>query len=183
MIVGIKGEIVKKEPTFLHIESFGLIYEVNVSINTSNEITEDSVKLLITQIIKEDSNTLYGFLSEEEKGIFDRLIKINGVGPKVALAICSTFTPDIFLDIVSSQDVTRLKKVVGIGPKSASRILVELSDFTIDISGGADQAKSEAIMALESLGFKRDLIIKALAKESGDSATLVKVGLKKLSKL
>ncbi len=182
MIVGIEGEIVEKEPTYLHIRVGGLIYEVNVSLNTSNAITSESVKLFVSQIIKEDSNTLFGFSSKAEKSIFDRLIKINGVGPKVALAICSTFSPEEFINIVNSKDVSMLKKVPGIGPKSANRILVELGDFEIDLSS-VDKSKADAIMALESLGFKKDLIIKALANESGDSATLVKIGLKKLSKV
>ena len=182
MIVGIEGEIVEKEPTYLHIRVGGLIYEVNVSLNTSNAITSESVKLFVSQIIKEDSNTLFGFSSKAEKSIFDRLIKINGVGPKVALAICSTFSPEEFINIVNSKDVSMLKKVPGIGPKSANRILVELGDFEIDLSS-VDKSKSDAILALESLGFKKDLIIKALANESGDSATLVKIGLKKLSKV
>lgn len=182
MIVGIEGEIVEKEPTYLHIRVGGLIYEVNVSLNTSNAITSESVKLFVSQIIKEDSNTLFGFSSKAEKSIFDRLIKINGVGPKVALAICSTFSPEEFINIVNSKDVSMLKKVPGIGPKSANRILVELGDFEIDLSS-VDKSKADAILALESLGFKKDLIIKALANESGDSATLVKIGLKKLSKV
>jgi Holliday junction DNA helicase RuvA len=183
MIVGIEGEIVEKEPTYLHIRVGGLIYEVNVSLNTSNSITSEYAKLFVSQIIKEDSNTLFGFSSKAEKSIFDRLIKINGVGPKVALAICSTFSPEEFINIVNSKDASMLKKVPGIGPKSANRILVELGDFEVDLIESVDRAKTEAIMALESLGFKKDLIIKALANESGDSATLVKIGLKKLSKV
>jgi Holliday junction DNA helicase RuvA len=185
MIVGIEGSIERKDPTYVHLNVNGLIYEVHVSINTSNAIQESRVKLYVTQIIREDTNALYGFREMNEKKMFDTLIKINGVGPKVALAVCSTFTPETFARVVSSKDVGMLKRVPGIGPKAASRILVELADFIVD---GSDEntaagAMGEAVMALESLGFKKEAIQKALAGVSGDTATMVKEGLKKLQRL
>jgi len=93
MIVGIEGSVERKDPTFIHLNVHGLIYEVFVSINTSNMINEKSVKLYTTHIIREDAQLLFGFAQINEKKMFDTLIKINGVGPKVALAICSTFSP------------------------------------------------------------------------------------------
>ena len=132
MIVGIKDKIEKKEPTLLHIDVNGLVYEVFVSLNCSNKIIENNISLHTTHIIREDSQTLYGFIDINEKKLFDTVIKINGVGPKVALAICSTFTPSSFSQIVTSKDISMLKRVPGIGPKGASRILVELSGFVID---------------------------------------------------
>jgi Holliday junction DNA helicase RuvA len=186
MIVGIQGKIEKKEPTFLHINVNGLIYEVFISINCSSSIITNDVKLFTTQIIREDTNSLYGFLDINEKKLFDTVIKINGVGPKVALAICSTFTPSSFAQIVSTSDVGMLKRVPGIGPKGASRILVELSGFVVD--GNSDENSntinaSEAVMALESLGFKKDNINKALKGCTGTTtAELVKEALKNLQK-
>ena len=188
MLVGIEGVVELKEPTLVHINVNGLIYEVNISINTSNKINDKRVKLLLTQIIREDANLLYGFLDRDEKRMFDTLLKINGVGPKVALAVCSTFTPQTFAKIVSSKDVSMLKRVPGIGPKAASRILVELADFIVD-SPNEDTPSSnntniiEATMALESLGFKKDAIKKALNGESGSTSELVKIALKKLQRL
>ena len=186
MIVGIEGEIVHKEPTLLHIFINGLTYEVNVSINSSSAITGSVAKLFITQIIREDANLLFGFVSKDEKKMFNTLLKINGVGPKVALAVCSTFTPETFAKIVSAKDVGMLKRVPGIGPKAASRILVELADFIVSGDGetdGAGKSILEATMALESLGFKKDAIKKALNGESGTVQELVKVGLKKMQRL
>lgn len=186
MIVGIQGTIEHKEPTFLHINVGGLIYEVFVSINTSSAIESKEIRLHTTQIIREDSNMLFGFLSKDEKKMFDTLLKINGVGPKVAIAICSTFAPDTFSKVIASKDVGMLKRVPGIGPKAASRILVELADFIIDSSDGGEissNSQIEASMALESLGFKKDEVKKALVGLSGDTATLVKEGLKKLQRL
>jgi len=186
MIVGIQGKLEKKEPTLLHINVNGLIYEVFVSINCSSAIISDDVKLHTTQIIREDTNTLYGFLDNNEKKLFDTVIKINGVGPKVALAICSTYTPTSFAQIVSTSDVGSLKRVPGIGPKGASRILVELSGFVVDGNsddGGINSCASDAVLALESLGFKKDAINKALnGCSSTTTSDLVKEALRRLNK-
>jgi len=181
MIVGLEGKIEKKEPTNLHINVNGVIYEVFVSLNCSNKIEKDNIKLLITQIIREDSNTLYGFLDKNEKKVFDTLIKINGIGAKVAMAICSTYTPQKFSEIIATKDINMLKKVVGIGAKSASRILVELSGFVIDTDEKDTKDRNDAILALESLGFKKEQIKKALLGLEGDTPTLVKKALKRLS--
>ena len=185
MIVGIEGTVERKEPTFVHLNVNGLIHEVYVSINTSNSIAQTKVKLFVTQVIREDSDNLFGFMDLNEKKMFDTVLKINGVGPKVGLAICSTFTPSTFAKVVASKDVSMLKRVPGIGPKAASRILVELADFIVDGNeeSGHFGALGEAVMALESLGFKKDAINKALQGASGDTSTLVKVGLKKLQRL
>jgi len=184
MIIGIEGTVERKEPTFVHLNVGGLIYEVHISINTSNTIIESKVRLFVTQVIREDANLLFGFMDQDEKRMFDTVLKINGVGPKVGLAICSTFTPTTFAKIVASKDVSMLKRVPGIGPKAASRILVELADFIVDGEEDSSTASNmEAVMALESLGFKKAMIEKALAGCSGDTATLVKEGLKKLQRL
>ncbi len=185
MIVGLEGIVEKKEPTFVHLNVGGVIYEVNISINTSNSIKDKRVKLLIRQIIREDANLLFGFIEANEKKMFDTLIKINGVGPKVAMAICSTFIPATFARVVTSKDVGLLKRVPGIGPKSASRILVELADFIVDgeANNVIDSSMNDAILALESLGFKKEQIKKALNGATGDVSSLVKHGLKKLQRL
>ncbi len=187
MIVGIEGKIERKDPTLLHINVGGLIYEVHVSINCSSKIDKNNERLYTTHIIREDSQTLYGFLDPNEKKLFDTVIKINGVGPKVALAICSTFTPTSFAQVVSSNDVSMLKRVPGIGPKGASRILVELSGFIIE-TGNKEQDKNasfalEASLALESLGFKKDVVSKVLKTcDAINTSDLVRQALKKLQK-
>jgi Holliday junction DNA helicase RuvA len=185
MIIGILGEVVKKEPTLLHLKTAsGLTYAVKISLHSSASIEDKTISLHTTLIVKEDAHTLFGFVSENEKMMFDRVIKINGVGPSTALAICSTFTPESFSKAVVAQDVAAIKMVPGIGPKSAKRILVELGDFTLAGQEDASSVSmSEAIMALESLGFKSESIKKALTGVSGeDTQTLIKEALKKLSK-
>ena len=186
MIVGLKGNIEYKEPSFVHIDVNGVIYEVFISLQTFSALPKKEVNLFTTHIIREDAQLLYGFIDMSEKKMFARLIKINGVGPKVAMAICSTYTPSQFATIINNKDMNGVKKVPGIGPKSAGRILVELAGFDSELisSNGESpktQAFSEATEALESLGFKKDKISKALSTcEGSDTASLVKGALKLL---
>ena len=186
MIIAIEGEVIKKEPTALAIKTaMGLTYEVKVSLNCSSSFDADFISLHTTHSIREDSQTLFGFLDEREKIMFDRVIKINGVGPSTALAICSTFTPESFAQAVLSDDINMIKTVPGIGPKSAKRILVELGDFDFGSEEKSDtiQAMNEATMALESLGFKKESIKKVLKTvDEITTATLIKEALKKLSR-
>ncbi len=186
MIVGIVGTVEHKEPTVVHINTHGVIHEVHISINTSNQITDRQVRLFVTQVIREDAHLLFGFMDKNEQKMFDTVLKINGIGPKVALAICSTFTPGTFARVVAAKDVAMLKRVPGIGPKAASRILVELADFIVDghdEEGSHSGAVGEAVMALESLGFKKEAIQKVLTGLNGDTSVLVKEGLRRLQRL
>jgi len=184
MIAMLDGKIVRKEPTLLWLKVSGVTYEVNISVNCYNELAGADAELFITQIIREDANLLYGFLNKNEKKMFDSLIKISGVGPKAAMAICSTYGPSTFSEIISSGDMANLKRVVGIGPKTAGRILVELGGFSVDDGSPKNIAASEAAMALESLGFRREEIVKAMQGLSGgDTGLLVKEALKKLQRI
>jgi len=187
MIVGLKGRVVHKEPSLVHVDVNGLVYEVFISLQTFSALPKDEVSLFCAHIIREDAQLLFGFLDMSEKKMFERLIKINGVGPKVAMAICSTYTPAQFATVLSNKDVKAVQKVPGIGPKSAGRILVELNGFDAEIlvTNGANpsssQIFSEASEALEALGFKKDKISKALSACDGeDTASLVKGALKLL---
>lgn len=183
MIIGIDGEVIKKEPTFVHLKtSSGFTYKVNVSLFCSNEINLGEIFLHVTQIIREDANNLYGFKDNDEKRVFDTLVKVNGVGPSTALAVCSTMSPSDFAGALTSNSVEAFKKVPGIGPKSAKRILVELSDFELQSDSlGQNSSINETIMALESLGFKKERIRKVLSTCSGtDTSSLIKEALKKL---
>jgi Holliday junction DNA helicase RuvA len=184
MIVGLNGKIVHKEPSCVHIDVNGVVYEVFISLHSFSAVGSDKVSLFTMQIIREDANLLYGFVDMSEKKLFARLIKINGVGPKVAMAICSTYTPTQFGTILNNKDLKAVQKVPGIGPKSAGRILVELNGFDAEMLqtnslSSASISYNEATEALESLGFKKDKISKALAAcEADDTASLVKGALK-----
>jgi len=188
MIVGLNGTVVYKEPTFVHIDVNGVVYEVFISLHSFSAIGSDEVKLFTTQIIREDAQLLFGFLDVAEKKLFARLIKISGVGPKVAMAICSTYTPNQFATVINNKDINGVKKVPGIGPKSAGRILVELNGFDVELVSSGEAPKSlafnQASEALEALGFKKDKISKALSACSGeDTPSLVKEALKLLQTL
>jgi len=184
LIVGLIGEVIKKEPTLLYLQVGGVIYEIFISLNTSSAIEKKEIKIHTTHIIREDDEKLYGFATKAEKEMFDRLIRLNGVGPKVALAICSTFTPQKFVEVVQNKDISMLKKVPGIGPKSAKRILVELGEFSLQEQIPQNSAFLEAQMALESLGFKKEQALKALEGcSASDTAGLIKEALRKIQKI
>ncbi|MCH5322661.1 MAG: Holliday junction branch migration protein RuvA [Helicobacter sp.] len=192
MIIGLEGEIALKEPTRLALKCGGVIYEVFVSLQTSNQISQkvgEKITLLITHIIREDAWNLFGFLKSDEKTLFDTLIKINGVGPKVAMAILSTYSPQSFAQMVGSNDIKAMQRVPGIGPKSAGRILVELSGWSLELSKTAaipkeDSSLHQVVLALESLGYKNEAIQKAiLGLEPNEVGQMVKAALKKLQNL
>jgi Holliday junction DNA helicase RuvA len=188
MIVGLEGKILYKEPSFVHLDVNGIVYEVFISLQTFSALPKDEVSLFTTHIIREDAQLLFGFLDMSEKKMFARLIKINGVGPKVAMAICSTYSPSQFATLINNKDMNGIKKVPGIGPKSAGRILVELAGFDEELLtnesntlSSSSLAFSQASEALEALGFKKDKIVKVLSSCSGeDTSSLVKEALKLL---
>ncbi|MDD6056373.1 MAG: Holliday junction branch migration protein RuvA [Helicobacter sp.] len=189
MIIGLEGEVFLKEPTRVAIKCAGVIYEVLISVQTSNQIKAkigEKLMLHTTQIIREDSQSLFGFYEIAEKMLFERLIKISGVGPKVAMAILSTYTPQSFAKVVESNDVKSMQRVPGIGQKSAGRILVELSGWSLelvqnDTNLAQDSNLHQVILALESLGYKGDAIKKATKDlESGEVGAMIKAALKKL---
>ncbi|WP_086224293.1 Holliday junction branch migration protein RuvA [Campylobacter devanensis] len=182
MIKAIEGLITKKEPTQLWIKCAGITYGVNISLFTSAALQKgENIELYITQIIREDANLLYGFLKESEQRIFELLLKVNGIGASTAMAVCSSLNPDEFSAAVINGDDAVLKRVPGIGPKTARTLIAQLSDAKlVEISSAS--SSSEAFMALESLGFKRDKISAALAKcTSNDTASLIKEALKILA--
>ena len=185
MIVAIEGKVVKKEVTYLYVKTnSGLTYKVYVSLFTVGTVIDEGVLLHTTQIIREDQHSLYGFWDEREKKVFDTLIKLNGIGPSTALAVCSTLSPDDFAQALVTQNVDAFKMVPGIGPKSAKRILVELGDFSLQLGQDSSMQGSmlDAAMALESLGFKKEMVKKVLATcQASDTQALIKEALKKLS--
>lgn len=183
MIAGLIGSVYKRGVGGVLFNVNGVIYEVSMSLNALPSIKENDT-LLITQIIREDSIALFGFLSKDEKDLFDNLIKINGIGPKVALSICSAFKPAEFLNIANSNDFTTLKKVPGIGEKMAKRIIVEISGKLGNIAQlNLPQSKIDALNALESLGFKNSEILKMIENTTATSTeAIIKEALQGLKK-
>lgn len=170
MIAQINGTIVSKNPPEIILDVLGVGYELICPMSTFYSLQEVKDKILLyTQlIVKEDSHTLYGFVTKDEKNSFRELIKVNGVGPKAALAILSSLNIQSLIKCIEEEDVKVLSLTPGIGKKTANKIIIELKDridrlttTTINLENSLvknlnnqDFNKKKAIDALQSLGFK-----------------------------
>jgi|AntRauTorckE5430_2_1112549.scaffolds.fasta_scaffold30476_1 Holliday junction DNA helicase RuvA len=198
MITYIKGNITHKSPTYVVVEAGGIGYHINISLHTYALIEKlETVKILIHQHIKEDSHTLYGFSESIERNLFRHLISVSGVGPSTAQLMLSSMTPDEMRVSIIGEDVTALKRIKGIGAKTAQRIILDLKDKLLKdggeegLSGHVTQAdntvREEALSALVALQFNRIHAQKALNKvlkaQTGITQVenLIKLALKELS--
>ena len=168
MIGHLKGRIINKNPPEVLIEVEGIGYEVLCPMSTFYELDNLSEDILLfTHLsIKEDAHTLFGFITKDEKNVFRELIRVNGVGPKVALAILSNLSVRSLVQCISTEDADLLAKTPGIGKKTALKLIVELQDRLgkLELSGSLVSSKEfkqssnpnsrQAIEALQSLGFK-----------------------------
>lgn len=165
MIGSLNGLIISKKPSEVLLEVNGIGYEVYIPLSTSFKLpsVDQTVQLLTHLIVREDQHTLYGFITEDERKLFRALIKISGVGAKLALTILSGINVEGFIRSVQMQDVDTLVHLPGIGKKTAERLLVEMKD---KIGQMGDIALNDAIEskdlriiqeahnALTSLGYK-----------------------------
>lgn len=172
MIDYIKGTITQITPTFLTIETGGVGYFINISLNTFTKMeSRNDYKILVHEVIREDSHQLFGFADKEERDIFRQLISVSGVGAGTARMMLSSLSSAEIEKAVIGSDVNTLKSVKGIGLKTAQRIIVDLKDKigkqtgTGEIFALADNTKrEEALSALVMLGFARSAVLKALEK-------------------
>ncbi len=131
MIVQLTGTLLEVLPSRIVLDVGGVGYELGVSSTTAAALPpagEAGVTVLARLIVREDAMELYGFATRDERALFDQLRAISGVGPRLALAVLSTFTPAALAQIVTAQDASRMAQVPGVGRKKASRLIVELSD-------------------------------------------------------
>ena len=168
MIGHLKGKIISKSPPEVLLEVQGIGYEVLCPMSTIYELDNlsDDVLLFTHLSIKEDAHTLFGFITKDEKNVFRELIRVNGVGPKVALAILSNLSVHSLVECISTEDADLLAKTPGIGKKTALKLIVELQDrlSKLDLVGSLANSSEirqntnpnskQAIEALQSLGFK-----------------------------
>ena len=165
MIGSLNGLIISKRPSEVLLEVNGIGYEVYIPLSTSFKLpsVDQTVQLLTHLIVREDQHTLYGFITEDERKLFRALIKISGVGAKLALTILSGINVEGFIRSVQMQDVDTLIHLPGIGKKTAERLLVEMKDKVGQMGDIAqnDAVESkdlriikEAHNALTSLGYK-----------------------------
>jgi len=197
MITYVKGNITHKSPTYIVVEAAGIGYHINISLYTYAQVEKlEAVKLLTHLHIKEDSHTLYGFAEAAERALFVHLISVSGIGPNTAQLMLSAMNPEEMRAAVVGEDVNALKRIKGVGPKTAKRIILDLKDKLLKDAG--DQApalapqmdntmREEALSALVALQFNRIQAQKALNKvlktqPSGVNVeTLIKLALKELS--
>jgi len=165
MIGSLIGLIKEKKPSLLLLEVNGVGYEIHVPLSTSFQLPKDgeSAYLLTHLIVREDQHTLYGFATEEERNLFRTLIKISGVGAKMALTILSGINVNGFIQSVINEDIDTLVHLPGIGKKTAERLIVEMKDRidgitdNLESSAGSMSENSiviEARNALVNLGYK-----------------------------
>jgi len=192
MIGYLKGKILTIKPGRLILDVNGVGYLVLISTNTYEGIANlDPVELFIHTSVKEDSITLFGFQTENERGMFELLVSVNGVGPKTALTILSGIAVTDLKRAIVSSNLNRISMVPGIGKKMAERVVIELKskiDMVYDeiTPAGAFSGKTEAISALTTLGFNyktAEQVIKEVSMNEPSLSTeeLIKKALSRLS--
>ncbi|MFD0761865.1 Holliday junction branch migration protein RuvA [Lutibacter aestuarii] len=191
MITHIRGKLIEKNPTYAVIEASGVGYWLNISLNTFSLLPDNESAFLYTHLaIKEDSHTLYGFISKIEREIFRLLISVSGVGPSIARTMLSSMTTDEIQQAIASGNVGVIQSVKGIGAKTAQRLLVDLKDkisktYIVDeVSVTQNNTnKNEALSALEVLGFAKKQAEKVIDKILIEDQTMsVEVLIKKALK-
>ena len=189
MIGRIRGILIKKTPPQVLVECNGVGYEIEVPMTTFYDLPDEGheVILLTHFVVREDAQLLFGFLKEIERKAFKNLIKVNGIGAKVALSILSGISIDQFNRAIASQDINSLVKIPGIGKKTAERLVLELKDkfdSNLLLKENINTNINDIMEALESLGYARKDIQSAI-KELPQDVEInegIKLSLKWLSK-
>lgn len=164
----LKGKIANLTPTNAVLDIGDVGYLINISLNTYSQISEATeAKLFIHQIVREDAHLLYGFSTKEERGIFQLLIGVSGIGANTARMILSALTPDEVRNAITTGNVPVLKGIKGIGAKTAQRVIVDLRDKvgktseSSEIFGiSSNRIKEESLSALATLGFSKSSVTK-----------------------
>lgn len=175
MIAYLDGKLAQIDPSFAIIECHGIGYLVKITLNTYSQIKEKKqIKLLTYFQVREDAQVLYGFSNAREKVLFEQLISISGVGGNTAIMILSSISPEELFMAIQSEDTMALKRVKGIGAKTAGRIILELKDkikLDGEISSPGVSAKlaegskkQEALTALANLGLPKAQMSKRIDK-------------------
>ena len=191
MIAYLNGVLLEKEPTHAIIDVSGVGYLVKISLQTYSGLpTQNSpCKLHTLQIVREDSHTLYGFASRDEKSLFENLITVSGIGPSIALVFLSSLSTQEIIHAIVSEDLKTIQSIKGIGLKTAQRAIIELKDkLKKDISSEAvtgsifanssHKIRSEALAALVTLGIPRataEKSVDTILKRSAADITLEEV--------
>ena len=197
MIVKLAGKLLDKQAPCALIDVNGVGYEINVSLMTFVDLPSvgSDVEMHTHLVVREDSHTLYGFLTVHERSLFKALIKVNGVGPKMALGMLSGMTVDEFARAILNRDVSSLVKLPGVGKKTAERLVIEMKDAIdgVELSGAGENTITKSDIRLEaesgllSLGYKAQDITKILNnldyKNASSSEDIIKMALQSIAKL
>lgn len=168
----IEGKLETLHPDHAIIEAGGVGYFINISLHTYDALKGlPQCRLLIHFIVREDAQLLYGFDTEEERLIFRALIAVNGIGANTARLVLSSMAPGEFVMAITAEDVNALKKIKGIGAKSAERMIVELKDKVSKLEISSENvatvhntSQNEALSALTALGFSKAVAEKAVQR-------------------
>ena len=188
MIAQLRGRLIEKHPSRLVVDVHGVGYDVHVPVSTFYEAgdTGHEVALRIHTHVREDQIALFGFATALEHQLFERLIGVNGIGPKLALAVLSGIEPRDFVHAVQQGDVVRLTRIPGVGRKTAERMTLELRDRLpavepedkADVPVVADGLRDDVVSALVNLGYQRAQVERAVAlvlKDDGASRVFEEV--------
>jgi len=184
MFAYINGEITEKNTTNVVIDVNGVGYFIEISVNTFGKIEQlTRTKLFIYFHVKEDAQTLYGFADLDEKKLFVKLISISGIGPNTARVMLSSLTPKEIVRAILNDNDALIKSVKGIGPKTAKRVILELKDKVDNIvdegeiistvSNNSNQ--NQALQALLSLGFSKQLATKAISAVKKEQPQIINI--------
>jgi holliday junction DNA helicase RuvA len=172
MIAHLRGRLLSKHPNQLVVETAGVGYEVNISVPAFSELPANGseVALHIYTHVREDLIALYGFIRLAEKQLFEKLITVSGIGPKLAITILSGMAADEMARAIRGNDLTRLTRIPGIGKKTAERMVLELRDKLPEAAGSSAPAvpamsalEEDVLSALVNLGYQRAAAEKVLA--------------------
>ena len=195
MIGLLRGRLASRGPTRLLVECGGVGYEVQIPLSTFAALPESGaeVTLLIHTHVRDDMLALFGFATETEKRLFERLIEISGIGPKLACTVLSGLPPAELIGAVRDGEAARLRVVPGIGRKTSERIVLELKDRLTGIggeapAGAAGSGAEEAVSALVNLGYRESearaavLAARKRLDAPGDLEALLREALRSLSR-
>jgi Holliday junction DNA helicase RuvA len=184
MIAHLRGKLLTKHPNQAIVETAGVGYDVTITVPTFSDLPAvgNDISLHIHTHVREDQIALYGFLRSSEKLLFERLISVSGIGPKLAITILSGMPADEMVGAIRGNDVGRLTRIPGIGKKTAERMVLELRDKMPEpVAGDAvpshvpSAVEQDVLSALMNLGYQRGTAEKALASVGKTSAPFEKM--------
>jgi holliday junction DNA helicase RuvA len=192
MIAFLEGVVAAQGPEGCFLDVSGVGYRLNCSTTTLRALPAGGrrVRLWTYQHVREDVLALYGFATEAEQRVFEALLGVGGVGPRVALQVCSAFAPDAFLRALVTDDVAAISSVPGIGKKTAQRIVFDLKEKLslpdLQVVGGTSGPVGEAASALENLGYSpvevREVLAELPPAVDGDVQDVVRAALRALGR-